>query len=226
MVAFSTSSKPTTERSSGARRPRARPAWIAPIAMLSLNAKIAVGGSGRSRSRSAATRPEAVAAVEEPLELVARLLGEDDQSAVGEAVQPVEQRDLAGVLAAGGREHDLEALLGERLGGTGEDAGEVGRIDERDEDADEPGPPGREAAGASIGGVAVLADDAADELARLVRDVAPAVEDARDGRDRHARTLRDLADRDAARDLGHALIEARSGTFRKRERETCCSSWA
>ena len=69
IVACSTSSKPTIERSSGTRRPRARAAWIAPIARLSLNAKIAVGGSGsskqligghraRRRSRSR-TRPRA-----------------------------------------------------------------------------------------------------------------------------------------------------------------------
>ena len=48
MSACSMSSNPTTERSSGTRSPRSRAARNAPIAMLSLNAKIAVGGSGRS----------------------------------------------------------------------------------------------------------------------------------------------------------------------------------
>ena len=121
---------------------------------------------------------EPVAAIEEPLELLVRLLGQDDQRAVGESVQPVEQGDLARVLAAGRREHDLQALLRERLGRPRDDGREVRRIDERDEDAGEAGAAGGEAAGASIGGVAVLADDAADELTRLVGDVAAPVEDA------------------------------------------------
>ena len=171
------------------------------------------GGDGRDplvERHQRVDHDEAIAAVEEPLELLARLLREDDERAVGEAVQPIEHRDLAVVLAAGGREDDLEALLGERLGRAGEDAREVGRIDERDEDAREPGAPGREAAGASIRGVAVVADDAADELTRLVRDVAPPVEDAGDGRDGHARAVGDLADRDpVVGELGHPAIEAR-----------------
>src|ERR1035438_794444 len=50
-------SKPTTETSGGRRRPRADAACIAPIAMLSLKAKIAEGGSGRLSSRSAASWP-------------------------------------------------------------------------------------------------------------------------------------------------------------------------
>ena len=45
IAACSESSKPTIERSSGTRSPRSRAARSAPIAMLSLNAKIAVGGS-------------------------------------------------------------------------------------------------------------------------------------------------------------------------------------
>ena len=46
---------------------------------------------------------EAVARVDEPLELVARLLREHDQRAVGEPVhQPVEERHLTVVLVAGG----------------------------------------------------------------------------------------------------------------------------
>ena len=58
IVACSTSSKPTTDSSSGTRRPRARAARIAPIAMLSLNAKIAVGGSGERRAeRRRPSRP-------------------------------------------------------------------------------------------------------------------------------------------------------------------------
>ncbi len=57
IAASSRSSKPTIERSSGMRTPRARAVCIAPIAMLSLNEKIAVGGSGRSSSCSAAEMP-------------------------------------------------------------------------------------------------------------------------------------------------------------------------
>ena len=53
----SESSKPTTERSSGTRRPRSRATRSAPIAVLSLNAKIAVGGSAWSSSRDAAMAP-------------------------------------------------------------------------------------------------------------------------------------------------------------------------
>src|SRR6266478_6063500 len=43
------SSKPTTETSSGTRRPASRSAWIAPIAEISLNAKSAVKGMPAAR---------------------------------------------------------------------------------------------------------------------------------------------------------------------------------
>ncbi len=56
-VANLVSSKPTIERSSGTRTPRSRAACMAPIAIESLNAKIAVGGSARSRRLPAATAP-------------------------------------------------------------------------------------------------------------------------------------------------------------------------
>src|SRR5581483_8244305 len=55
IAAASTSSKPTTERSSGTRRPRSCAACIVPIAMLSLKPKTAVGGFGRSSSCRAAS---------------------------------------------------------------------------------------------------------------------------------------------------------------------------
>src|SRR6266540_3281265 len=139
---------------------------------------------------------EPVAAVEQPLEFVARLLGQDDQRAVGQAVQPVEHGDLAVVLVAGGGEHDLQIALGERLGRPRQDGREVRRVDERDENADQPGAACGEAAGAPVGGVAVLADDPADEVARFVRDVVAAVEYPRDGGDGHARQVGDLADRE------------------------------
>ena len=139
---------------------------------------------------------EAVALVEEPLELLARLLGKDDQRAVRQAVhQPVEERHLALVHVASRRQDDAQVLLRERLRSAGEDEREVLGEDERHEQAHEPGPAGGESAGASVRRVAVVADDARDELARLVGDVAAAVEDARDRRDRDAGLICDLADR-------------------------------
>ena len=54
------SSKPTTERSSGIRRPRARASWSTATAISSLHAKMAVGRSGRSRSCAAAALPSTV----------------------------------------------------------------------------------------------------------------------------------------------------------------------
>src|SRR5207248_143234 len=69
---------------------------------------------------------EAVALVLQPLELLARLLGKDDERAVGEAVhEPVDQRHLTVVLVAGRRENDAEVLLRERLRRPGEDGREV-----------------------------------------------------------------------------------------------------
>src|SRR6202162_1817599 len=53
IAASMVSSKPTTETSAGTRRTRADAACSAPTAMLSLNAKIAVGGSGRPSRRAA-----------------------------------------------------------------------------------------------------------------------------------------------------------------------------
>src|SRR6476660_1191557 len=133
------------------------------------------------------------------LELRARLLGEDDQGAVGHAVQAVEHRDLAVVLLPRGREHDLEVPLEQRLRGAVQDPGEVRREDERDDDADEPGAPAREAPGAAVRRIAVLADDAADQVARVVRDIAAAVENTRYRGNRHARLIRDLTDGGAVR---------------------------
>jgi site-specific DNA recombinase len=51
------SSNPTTLRSSGIRRPRARAASMTPAAVSSLPANTAVGGCGRSRSTAPATTP-------------------------------------------------------------------------------------------------------------------------------------------------------------------------
>ena len=111
---------------------------------------------------------EAVAVVEQALELVARLLRQDDQRAVGLAVhEPVEQRDLAVVLVAGRREDDAHVLLVQRLGRAREDRREVRRVDERHEDADQPGAAGREAARAAVRRVAVLADRPAGRASRV-----------------------------------------------------------
>jgi hypothetical protein len=54
------SSNPTTGRSSETRMPQARASCRRATAMSSLQAKIAVGGSGRSSSSAAATRPSMV----------------------------------------------------------------------------------------------------------------------------------------------------------------------
>ena len=51
------SSKPVTERSAGTRSPRFCAAWRAPMAMTSVDATSAVGGSGRSMSRSRTSTP-------------------------------------------------------------------------------------------------------------------------------------------------------------------------
>ena len=51
-VASTVSSKPTTEQSPGTVSPRAAASCMTPMAMLSLNAKIAVGGSGQVKQRS------------------------------------------------------------------------------------------------------------------------------------------------------------------------------
>ena len=65
---------------------------------------------------------EAITAVEQPHELRARFLGQDHQRTVRLAVQAVEHRDLAVVLAAGGGEDDLQVELRERLRRAGQDA--------------------------------------------------------------------------------------------------------
>ena len=159
---------------------------------------------------------EPKAAVQVPLELLARLLGEDDQGAVGHAVQAIEHRDLAIVLLPGRRQHDLEVALEQRLGRAVQDAREIRGIDERDDDTDEAGAARRQATCAAVGRVAVLADDAADVVARLVRDVAAAVQNTRYRGDRHTRLVGDLAD---GRALGGGLrhtplkhVPERSGT--------------
>ena len=197
--ASSASSNPTTERSSGTDSPRSRAACRTPTAMLSFEAKIAVGGSGRSSSRLAAAyatrhlevaldekaggrkhtggcerrvvtldpllgrrpapgsgdvrdppvpeieqmidrglRPgavrgrhgrdahverharvgdyELVAARLQRSELVTRLLGQEDDRAVGRAVhQPLEKRHLAVVLGVRRAEDEAQLLLVGRL---------------------------------------------------------------------------------------------------------------
>ena len=165
---------------------------------------------------------EAIAVVEEVLELLVRLLGEDEQSAVGRAVhQPVEQGHLALVLVLRRAQDDAHVLLVERLRRAGEDGREEDRSDPRHRHADEAGPAGREPTRRPVDRVAVLPDDLLDELAGLGRDVAAAVHDARDRRDRDAGDVGDLADRDAPPPVvavgkpAHRRIEARSGTFRK-----------
>ena len=58
VVAGAVSSKPTMLRSCGTSSPLRWATLTAAAAMSSLQAKIAVGGSGRASSRSVATRPE------------------------------------------------------------------------------------------------------------------------------------------------------------------------
>jgi len=178
--------------------------------------------TGSTGSKQRIDDDQGVAVRERPLELLARLLGEDDQRAVGRAVhEAVEERHLALVLAPRRPEDEPHVMLVQRLRSAGEDPREVGRIDERHQAADEPGTAGLEPARAPVRRVAVLPDHPADELPGLVRDVATAVDDTRDGGDRDARELRDLPDRDpgrtsaAAGGICHDPIEAFSGTFRK-----------
>jgi hypothetical protein len=94
---------------------------------------------------------EPVAAVEQPLELLARLLGQDDQRAVGQPCSRSSTETSRSCSVAGGREDDLQVALGERLGRAREDRREVGGVDERNEDADQPGGPAERPARASIG---------------------------------------------------------------------------
>ena len=61
---ISESSKPTIERSSGTRMPRSRATRRAPMALLSLKAKIAVGGSAASSSLAAALAPPSMSKVD------------------------------------------------------------------------------------------------------------------------------------------------------------------
>jgi hypothetical protein len=147
-----------------------------------------------------------------PLELLARLFGEDDQRAVGHPVHSVENRDLAVVLLPGRREHDVQVALEQRLGRAVQDPREVRGVDEGDDDADEARAPGGEAPGAPVGRVAVLADDPRDVVPRLVRDVAASVEHARDGRDRDPGLVGDLADGRSLR--GSLRHSAHSSMFR------------
>src|SRR5215207_4714607 len=137
---------------------------------------------------------EAVAAVEQPFQLLTRLFGKDDQGAVGHAVEPVEHGDLAVVLVPGRREDDLEVKLRERLGGARHDCREVRGIDEGYEDAHQSRAADRQTAGVPIHRVAVLADHPGAEIPR---------------RDRDARELGDLADRDAGRPLGAREVAAK-----------------
>jgi hypothetical protein len=139
---------------------------------------------------------ESEAVVQQLLELVARLLREDDHGAVGGAVQqPLEQRDLALVLVQRRAEHEAHVLLVERLGHAAEDVGEVRVVDHRHRAADQPCLAGGEAPGAAVRRVAALAHDLLHEGAGLLRDVAAAVHDPGDGGDRDAREVGDLPDR-------------------------------
>ncbi len=139
---------------------------------------------------------EAIAVVEQHLQLVVRLLGEDEERAVGRAVhEPLEQRYFAVVLVEGRAEDDPHVELVERFGRAREDRREVRRVDHRHGDADEPRAAGREAARAPVRGVPTLADDPLDGLAGLLGDVVPAVHDAGDRGDRDACEIGDLADR-------------------------------
>ena len=111
---------------------------------------------------------EAVAVVEERLELVVRFLGEHQQATVGGAVHDAfEERDFAVVLVQRRAEHDPHVLLVERLGDAGDDGREVARLDKGHSDPDEPGTPAGEPARAAVRDVVVLAHHALDVAAGL-----------------------------------------------------------
>ena len=154
------------------------------------------GGDALVQRHHRVDHDEPVAVVQERLELVARLLREDDHGAVGRSVhQALEKRDLALVLVHRRAEDQAHVLLIERLGGAADELREVGIVHHRHRGADQARPAAGETARAAVRRVAPLADDPLDELARLGRDVLAAVDDARDGGDRYARQLRDLANR-------------------------------
>ena len=88
---------------------------------------------------------EPVAVVQELLELVGGLLGEDDHRAVRRAVhQPLEERHLAGVLVQGRAEDESHVLLVERLGDAGDEMREVRVVHHRHRPADQAGLAARE----------------------------------------------------------------------------------
>jgi len=80
---------------------------------------------------------ERVPVAQRLLELLRRLLGQDDHGAVGRALhQPVEQRDLARVLVLRRQENEPQPVLVHRLRNTLEDLREVSATDIRNENAD------------------------------------------------------------------------------------------
>ena len=96
-------------------------AWLAPELFAAETA-----GMRSFSGMSGSTTTKRIAVVEQVLELLVRLLREDEQRAVGRAVhQPLEQGDLAIVLVLRRAEHDPHVLLVERLGRAREDRREV-----------------------------------------------------------------------------------------------------
>ena len=119
--------------------------------------------------------------------------------------EAVEQRDLALVVVER-RAHDhAHVLLVQRLGGAGEDRGEVDRVDQRDEDADQPRAPRRQASRTAAHRVAMFLDDTPHEVARLVGHVLAPVKHAGDPRDRDAGQISYLPDRHPSRPVRPAV---------------------
>ena len=103
------------------------------------------------RRRRTGTRPRGA------LELLARLLGQDDQRPVGRRRASTGRAATPrGRARAGWGEHDAHVLLVQRLRRAGEDLREVDGVDERDEHADQAGPAGGEPARVAVRGVALL----------------------------------------------------------------------
>ena len=158
--------------------------------------------SGRDDGDALVERPprigddERVPAMLQPDELVAGLLRQQDDRAVGRSVhQALEQGDLPVVLVQRRHQHRAQLLLVERLRRAGQDRGEVIGMDERHREPDETGAAARQGPGAAVGGEVVRADVTQDGVARLRGDVGPAVDDARDGGDGHAGRPGDVANR-------------------------------
>jgi hypothetical protein len=108
---------------------------------------------------------------------------------------PVEPGPRAGVVVAGGVEHDLPVGAPGLGLGAPQHLHRPERVEAVDDHVDQPGPASRRPAATAV---AALGDDLLHQLAGGPGDVGPPVEDLRDGRDRDTRLFGDLGDRHTA----------------------------